>query len=238
MTEREVHVWRADLNLSRDEQERLVASLSAEEKSRAERFVFVRDRDFWVACRGILRQILGLYLDRHPRNIAIATDAGGKPRLALNRQGSEPPIMFNVSHSNGLALVAVTLMQEVGIDIEKVRSDFATEEIAARYFSAEEQAEFRSLPEELRTEAFFLAWTRKEAFLKARGEGLRVPLDSFTVSLTPGRPEVLSAADAMRWQLFSFCPAPRFAAALVTEGGKAERYFWKWPINQGSGVPA
>jgi 4'-phosphopantetheinyl transferase len=238
MTEREVHVWRADLHASSSVQERLVACLSAEEKSRAERFVFARDRDFWVACRGILRQILSLYLDEHPGNIEFIREPAGKPRLGPYRQSSEPPIMFNVSHSNGLALVALTLEQEVGIDLEKVRSEFATHEIAERYFSRQEQAEFRSLPDELQTEAFFLCWTRKEAFVKARGEGLQVPLDSFAVSLTPGRPEVLTSADTERWQMFSFSPAPSYVAALVTEGRKTERYFWEWQPKGSSGVPA
>ena len=238
MTEREVHVWRADLHASSYEQERLVACLSAEERSRAERFVFDRDRNFWAACRGILREILSLYLNRHPGNIEFIREPGGKPRLGRRREKSEPQIMFNVSHSNGLALVALTLEQEVGIDLEKVRSEFATHEIAERYFSAQEQAEFRSLPDELQTEAFFLCWTRKEAFLKARGEGLQVPLDSFTVSLTPGRPEVLSSADAERWHMFSFSPAPGYVAALVTEGQNTERHFWEWQSNWPSGIPA
>src|SRR4030095_800464 len=222
----EVHVWRANLSTDRDTQKRLAARLSAEERSRAERFVFPRDRHYWSACRGILREILGLYLNRHPRSIEIATELGGKPRLRQNAPHREPLIKFNLSHSNGLALVAVALALEVGIDVENVRPELATAEIAERYFSLEEQAEFRSLPDELRTEGFFHCWTRKEAFLKACGQGLATPLDSFSVSLSPGLPAVLRGTDAPRWHMFSFYPGPHAVAALVTQGTQPELQFW------------
>jgi len=228
ITEREVHVWRADLSADKNAQERLLAFLSEEEKARAERFFFNRDRQYWATCRGILREILGWYLDQHPGSLEFVREPGGKPRLGEVHQGGVPPIKFNVSHSNGLALVAVTLAQEVGIDVENVRAEIATAEIAERYFSLEEQAEFRSLPRELQTEAFFLCWTRKEAFVKARGQGLQTPLDSFTVSLTPGRPAVLHGTDALRWHILSFHPAAQTVAAVVTEGRKAEHHFWEW----------
>jgi 4'-phosphopantetheinyl transferase len=228
MSDSEVHVWRANLNTDSETQEQVAACLSAEERSRAERFVFPRDRHHWAACHGILREILGLYLNEHPRDIEIVREPGGKPRLRQNPSCGEPLIMFNLSHSNDLALVAVTLALEVGIDVENVRPELATAEIAERYFSLEEQAEFRSLPDELRAEAFFHCWTRKEAFVKARGEGLATPLDSFSVSLTPGFPAVLRSTDAPRWHMFSFYPAPHAVAALVTEGKRPKRQFWEW----------
>ena len=226
-------MWRADLHASSSVQERLVACLSAEEKSRSERFVFARDRDFWVACRGILRQILSLYLDEHPGNIEFIREPAGKPRLGPYRQSSEPPIMFNVSHSNGLALVALTLEQEVGIDLEKVRSEFATHEIAERYFSRQEQAEFRSLPDELQTEAFFLCWSRKEAYVKARGKGLSLPLDQFDVSLVPDEPVRLFGSReepqaVERWSLYDLFPARGYAGALSIEGPSWQVRCWQW----------
>ena len=234
MGDSEVHVWRANLSTDRHTQERLAGCLSPAERSRAERFVFPRDRHYWAACHGILREILGLYLNEHPRDIEIVSEPGGKPRLRQNPSCGEPLVKFNLSHSNGLALVAVTLAVEVGIDVENVRPGFATAEIAERYFSLEEQAELRSLPDELRTEAFFHCWTRKEAFLKARGQGLATPLDCFSVSLTPGLPVVLRSTDAPRWHMFSFYPGPDVVAALVAEGTKPEIQFWEWqnPTNR------
>lgn len=224
----EVHLWKADLYVGEDAQLRLRQFLSEEEKARADRFVFERDRHHWAAGRGMLREILGSYLGRQPASLEIVKQTGGKPRLGHDRQAGDPTIKFNLSHSGSLALLAVTLDREVGIDVEHFRPEVATSEIAERYFSPEEQSELHSVPEELRTEAFFLCWTRKEAFLKARGDGLRTPLDSFTVSLTPGRPAVLRCNDAPRWALFSFCPQAGSVAALVTEGGQAVRRFWQW----------
>ena len=115
-------------------------------------------------------------------------------------------------------MYAFALGREVGIDLEPIRPDFTGDDIAGRYFSHQELKELRALSPDLRPEGFFLCWTRKEAYLKARGEGLQVPLDSFSVSLTPGEPEVLESADSSRWSLRSFEPAPRYVAAVVGEG--------------------
>jgi len=223
----EAHLWRADLHGAEDARDRLWQSLSADERARAERFVFERDRQRWAAGRGILREILALYLGRHPRALAIVNRPDGKPTLS-NRCAGDPAIRFNLSHSESLAVLAVTLDQEVGVDVETYRPEVATAEIAERYFSSDEQSEFRSLPESLRTEGFFLCSTRKEGFLKASGEGLRTPLDSFTVSLTPGRPPTLRCQDAQRWHLSTFYPDSHSTAALVTEGSHLERRFWEW----------
>ena len=140
---------------------------------------------------------------------------------------------FNLSHSHGLAVIAVGAGREVGIDVELLRPEFAGEDIAKRYFSAREVRELAQLPVGSRTEGFFRCWTRKEAYIKARGEGLHVPLDSFSVSLSPDRfPELLSA-DESRWKIESLVPSSeaerRYAAALVAEGKDwASRYFnWR-----------
>jgi 4'-phosphopantetheinyl transferase len=127
---------------------------------------------------------------------------------------------------------------EIGIDVEPISREFAGEEIAKRYFSAREVAELIALPPEMRPEGFSLCWTRKEAYVKARGLGLQIPLDSFSVSLTPNRPELLESEDAHRWRLRSFKPAPDFAAAVVHEkihegvhgGGDFQLRYWDWVV--------
>ena len=187
-----------------------------DEKSRAARFRFARDRNHFIAARGILRELLGGYLHRSPAELEFDYGPSGKP--ALRTEGPSSPVRFNLSHSHGLAVYAFALGREVGIDLEPIRPDFAADDIAGRYFSTRELNELRALPPELRPEGFFLCWTRKEAYVKARGEGLQIPLDSFSVSLTPGEPEVLESADSSRWSLRSFEPAPRYVAAVVGEG--------------------
>jgi 4'-phosphopantetheinyl transferase len=132
-------------------------------------------------------------------------------------------IEFNVSHSDGLALIAVASGRRVGVDLELVHSGAAEEEVAERFFSATEVAALRALPRALQDEAFFSCWTRKEAYLKARGEGLSAPLDGCSVSLIPGKPAELlddpGAKDEIHdWSLRSFRPAPQFIAAVAAEG--------------------
>lgn len=116
--------------------------------------------------------------------------------------------------------------RELGIDAEKIRPDFGGEEIARRYFSEAEQQELRELPPDLQATAFFLCWTRKEAYIKAHGDGLQIPLASFDVSLTPGKLETLRSSDKQRWSLHSFTPAPGYAAAIITEGEAPSIRYW------------
>jgi 4'-phosphopantetheinyl transferase len=151
----------------------------------------------------------------------------GKPRLRLRE--SDPGLRFNVSHSHGVAVYALTCGREVGIDVEAVRSNVSAEDIAARFFSPIELAEFRALPVRHRDEGFFLCWTRKEAYIKALGGGLSIPLDSFSVSLTPGQPEALVSAESERWTLRSFQPSRGYAGAVVAEGRDWILHCWNWP---------
>jgi 4'-phosphopantetheinyl transferase len=146
----------------------------------------------------------------------------------LRTADGESPVHFNLSHSHGLAVYAFARNRELGIDLELIRQEFAGESIAERNFSARELDEWHRLPPELRAEAFFLCWTRKEAYVKARGEGLQIPLASFSVTLTPGQPEELHSLDGGRWLLHSFQPAPGYAAAVVGEGKDWRLLQWDW----------
>ena len=185
----EVHVWRASLDEFPSQIDIFLHTLAADEQKRAERFYFQRDRERFITAHGVLRAILGLYLNRAPKYLSFRYSSHGKPALAWESGGDA--IRFNMSHSHGVALYAVTRDREVGIDVEFIRRDLAVEQIAERFFSRRETATLRALPTALREHAFFLCWTRKEAYIKARGEGLSLPLDQFDVSLIPGEPAAL-----------------------------------------------
>jgi 4'-phosphopantetheinyl transferase len=226
LSEDEVHVWRASLRLAPEVLPGLDATLTPDEKSRAARFVFPEGRGDFIAARGILRELLGAYLQRPPASLEFEYGLRGKP--ALHTADSSVSIRFSLSHSHGLALYAFAQRREVGIDLELVQPDFGGEAVGERFFSGHELTELRALPPELRAEGFFACWTRKEAYVKARGDGLQIPLDSFDVSLTPGRPAELHSSDSARWSLRSFQPAPRFVAAVVGEGGGWQLRHFEW----------
>ncbi|HKP36653.1 MAG TPA: 4'-phosphopantetheinyl transferase superfamily protein [Pyrinomonadaceae bacterium] len=215
--ENETHIWKIDLRCESTGE--MNASLSPDEHDRAARFHFERDRQRFRIARASLRMILSRYLNLAPEDLVFATTEYGKPFLT-NPQAAG--LIFNLSHSQDFALLAVTREREVGIDIEFMRSDFATSDVAEHFFSVAEVYTFSGLDPDLRTLAFFNCWTRKEAYIKARGEGLSMPLDSFDVSLTPGLPVALlqnrlDPADVSRWSLHELSPAPSYAAAIAVE---------------------
>lgn len=214
LQENDVHIWLAWLDAEPQERTRLSSYLNKDEISQAERFVFPRDRDHFIVARGRLRELLGKYLHCPPSAVKFKTGRYGK----LSLLDDQDPLRFNLSHSHGLAVYGVCMGRELGIDTEKIRPGFAGEGIAERYFSATEQRELAEVPKELRDTAFFLCWTRKEAYIKAHGDGLQIALDSFDVSLKPGEPATLRSADSGRWSLRSFAPAPEFVAAIIVEG--------------------
>lgn len=226
LTSPQIHLWRASLDPRDTLLQRLESSLAPDEIARANRFHFPIDRGHFVAARGILRHLLAAYLHRSPADLQFAYRPRGKPYLLL--KPSDPPISFNISHAHGTALLAFSLGRELGVDLERIRPDIASEEIASRYFAPAELAELQSLPASQRAEAFFLCWTRKEAYIKALGDGLQIPLASFRVSLTPNQPEILESADASRWTLRSLSPAQGYAAALVAEGHDWQLSHWDY----------
>lgn len=230
-TSAEVHVWRASLRVPIGRVRDLERTLATDERARANRFVRERDRDQFVVSRGVLRAILGRYLGQNPCHLRFDYSPFGKPMLSADSGLAN--IRFNVSHSGDIALYAVTSGREIGVDIERIRTDFGTEDIAQRFFSRREIAALRGLPAPCRLEAFFACWTRKEAYLKARGDGLSLPLDGFDVSLAPGHPAALlgvhdDAAEAARWSLRELFPGPDHVAALAVEGHGWRLHCWQW----------
>ena len=227
----EVHVWQAGLDRPPAQVHTLLHTLSTDERARAERFHFRRDREHFIVARGLLRAILGRYLNREPGRLQFRYSPYGKPALAQDSGGTG--LCFNVSHSHGLALYAVTRGREVGVDVEHIRPTPHLEQIAERFFSHREVSALLSLPQDLRAVAFFLCWTRKEAYIKAKGEGLSLPLDRFDVSLIPGEPAALLGTrgdprEAYRWSLRELTPAPGYAAALAVEGHGWRLACWRW----------
>lgn len=214
----DVHVWSLSLDLPEAALQRLDSALSAEEAARAERFVFIPDRRRYVAAHGLLRLVLAGYLGTSPDAVAFRSNSDGKPRLAHCER-----LRFNLSHSGLLGLLAVSANREVGVDIEEIRDVDDIENLAETCFSPVEQAALAAVPAAQRRWAFFAGWTRKEAFLKALGEGLSRPLDSFDVSLAPGEParllRVQGAPGAPEsYAVRSLEPAPGYVGALVVDG--------------------
>jgi len=211
----EVHVWYAELGGSAAELEACRVVLNADERARADRLAHAEHRDRFAIARGVLRRLLGHYLHVDPGALVFGYAQHGKPFL---RDGS---LHFNMSHSHNLALYAVTLEREVGIDIEWPRAKVAHEEIAARFFSLEEQEALAGLPAAQHREAFYNIWTRKEAYVKARGDGIAAGLDTFSVSLG-GEAALLNSdqgrTEIERWKLVALEPAPGYVAALCAEG--------------------
>jgi 4'-phosphopantetheinyl transferase len=227
----EIHVWRAVLDLDATELERLRKVLSPDEQARAGRFYFERDRQRFIASRGILREILSRYVKHEAGRLEFSYNQFGKPRLAL--EVSEDGIYFNLSHSNGLALCAVSRSPEIGVDLELVKRDFPFHQIARHFFSPHEIRTLQSLPEAMKCEAFFNGWTRKEAFVKACGEGLSLPLNQFTVPLETGEHVILLQADGnskktSHWTFKRIIPADGYIAALAAEGRNWQVKCWQW----------
>jgi 4'-phosphopantetheinyl transferase len=212
----EVHIWTASLERPEQAVKRMRHLLAADERDRADRFRFERDRSRYTVGRALLRRLLARYLDTEPRELAFSYGQFDKPALV-----SGP--WFNVSHSGPVVLYAFSSAAEVGVDVELDR-DFARERIAERFFSPAEVRALRSLPVEDQPRAFLTCWTRKEAFIKARGDGLNLALDSFDVTLAPHVPAaVLRTAwcgeEHKRWQIEDLSDRKAgYVAAVALQG--------------------
>jgi 4'-phosphopantetheinyl transferase len=192
--------------------------LNDQEKLRASHFHFSKDRTCFVTCRGILRALLASYIKSDPHHLLFETSDKGKP--ALRQPGIAKPVQFNISHSGNMALIGFARGRAIGVDLEQIRTDFEVEPIAERFFSAAEKAALSQVPHGSRHSIFFHAWTRKEAFLKAKGGGLSMPLADFDVSVLPALPAKMMAirtdpTEVDRWHLESLHVADNYSAALV-----------------------
>jgi 4'-phosphopantetheinyl transferase len=194
--------------------------LSNAERQRASRFAFAVDRRRFTVARAWLRRLLSARLGIRPESIELVYGAHGKPALAQRCALSD--LRFNVSHSDDFAVYAFASGREIGIDIESIRVIGDAEDIAARFFSRRENEAYRALEPRDRSLGFFNCWTRKEAFVKALGDGLDYPLDRFDVSLTPGEPAKILRMESMPgeqcgWTMHSFMPRLGLIGAVVVQ---------------------
>lgn len=218
----EVHVWRVLLDVSAVQFESLLKFLSVEELERAERFHFEKDQRRFIMARGILRKILGHYLKKNPDEICFEYTSYGKP--ALTPGVNNDKLCFNLSHSGAFALYAITQRKKIGIDIERIRDDIQIEQVARKFFSQNEISSLEKVDINKRSGLFFQYWTRKEAFIKARGEGISFPMEQCDVSLISGR--VLSPvtvqdnnSEISNLHVQDLFPGNGYAAAIALEGG-------------------
>jgi len=214
-----VHVWVARLDPSPAELRAFASTLSADEMERARRFHFERDQSSFIAARGVLRAILGAYLQVDSGRIEFSYGSQGKPAL----MGPDADLSFNLSHSDDVAFVALTRRRTIGVDIERMKPFAEVADVTRTIFSARELAEFWALPPDDQQVSFFSAWTRKEAFVKATGLGFSMSVKEVEVSFAPGEEAQLvrlngSAGLAAGWTLRDL-PAPDgFKAAFAVPG--------------------
>jgi len=221
LPENQVQLWRVDLRALGANEPHWFSLLSSEEHARAARFIPKHARQHFVLTRAVLRTVLGAYLAADPKKLVFQTSEQNKP--SLGPLHADSGISFNVAHSGALALLAFSRRRELGVDVEQIRRDVDVESIARRFFSPHELKQLAAVAAEDRVEAFFRCWTRKEAYIKAQGEGLGLPLDQFDVSVAAGSDSALLAtrpdgAEAARWSLCDVAIDLGYVAALCVAG--------------------
>jgi 4'-phosphopantetheinyl transferase len=228
----EVHLWRGRLSLKKDEVAELWPRLSEKEQTRASRFHFPEDSDRYILTRGMLRDILLRYQTLVATPLCISVRPTGQPYLLHSPDG--PGLRFNLSHSRSLVLFAITLDRKVGIDVEPVSNGTDWQTIASRFFSALECQYLLALPTPEREQAFLSLWTRKEAYVKAKGEGLSIPLDSFSILASlDGTLQVDDSAEpsARRtWSFLSVTPDEHHFGTVAMEGNPSHVLFWDYNL--------
>jgi 4'-phosphopantetheinyl transferase len=224
----DVHVWAAALD---GEATHWTKLLSPAELDRAAAFHFELHRRRFVVGRGVLRLILSRYVGVQPEQVEFAYGSQGKPELADGLAANG--LRFNLAHSEDLAIVAITRLGPVGVDLEKIAPLEDMDDLVARFFSARENARFQQLTAEQKPLAFFNLWTRKEAWLKATGEGIAHSLNLVEVSFLPGEPARLlnipaHLSQGARWSLHELAPAGHFVAAVAVAAEEIDLQCWRW----------
>jgi 4'-phosphopantetheinyl transferase len=219
----DVHIWRINLNSSESQLQFVRETLSSDEIARAQRFYFPEHRQRFIAGRGTLRAILGQYLGIDPKQVEFEYQPRGKPLLAA--KFADQGLLFNLSHSQDLALLGVSYQHQIGVDLEYIRTMSDLEGLAKRFFSSREYEYLRLFSPQEQQQIFFRYWTCKEAYLKATGDGL-VQLEEIEISLTPNQPsQLLVSGD---WNLRELTPAENFAAAVVVAGSNINLHCWEY----------
>lgn len=227
----ELHLWIAQIDLPYENVLGMVDYLSSDEVLRAKSYAFSKDRERFIICRGILRTLLGKYLNADPRSLKFSYTYYGKPSVCNSH------INFNISHSGQLCLYAFSSRNQIGIDIEQIRYDFDEFDLAEKFFSQKETFLLKMQPTQLRKKAFFNVWTRKEAFIKAVGEGLSIGLDSFSVPVEPYYSEEFLCIDSSlrntSWKSYILkilSSGENYSSAVVMMEMPEEIKYWKWDL--------
>lgn len=216
----EVHVWLLDIASYWPRLANLLTLLTIDEQQRADRFRFQQHRDRFIIARSVLRLLLSQYATVHPGCLRFCYSSTGKPALGTGQ--TQQDIRFNLSHSHNVAAYALAFGREVGIDVEQVDHHHNCEALAARYFAASEQAELQFLAPDQQVQSFFQLWTCKEAYAKATGQGLSIPLNQFSVTLKAGQANLVETPwhppDAHRWRLHVLSIQQGYKGAIAVEG--------------------
>jgi 4'-phosphopantetheinyl transferase len=230
LPDRVIHLWRVWLDQPIVPVEQLRQLLAEDERGRADRFHFERDRQRFTVGRGTLRLLLSRYLQLEPDTLKFDYGDRGKPKLA--NLPDDRSIQFNLSHSHGLALYAFTRRHQIGVDVEQVRPIERLDQLANRFFSPQESAFLKTLAPIAQQEAFFRFWTSKEAYVKACGVGLSQPTQEIEISLKPGQEQLISIAEDMKlaeaWKLKLLIPAQGFIGAFVVESHDCQINYFDW----------
>lgn len=225
-----IDIWRTALDLPRQQIDKYASVLSPDELARVERFKLERKQREYIISRGLLRRVLSHVLKQDPSLFEFEYSDHDKPHLAVNRHGK--PVQFNLSHSHEQTLIAVTLEHLIGVDVEYVRRNVEFKKLAARFFSAQEARDLSTYTEDNLPPAFFACWTRKEAFVKALGDGIAFGLSEFSVSVDPFDREVALTTHwdpdaASTWSLINIPAGPDYMAALAVAGRNLNIRYWE-----------
>ena len=226
----DVHVWRLFLDLPVEGVQALRGFLAEDEIERADRFHQETDRTRFIIGRGLLRCLLARYLNVRPNEIRFQYNPWGKPYLSLEIHPSAP--MFNFSHSQDLALCALSRDRMIGVDIEHVRNLVGYADIAERFFSIQEIEAIAAQPEPMRQRAFFSCWTQKEAFVKALGQGLSIHLNRFNLPMSSPNPTSVTYEgscflETSRWSLLDLNLGADYVGSIAVEGDMPRVHCWK-----------
>lgn len=221
-----VHLWLLNYKTCHDFLNNILPELSSGELERANKFYFEEDRNRYLITRSILKKILSRMLNTVPGQLRFEFNAYGKPFLK-----SDPGLFFNVSHSGNFGLIAITSIADIGVDVEKYRHKMTGDDVAKRFFSSKEISDYLNLNVKERQQGFFNCWTRKEAFIKAVGMGLSLPLNSFDVSLKPGSKAQITAIrkppdDPEKWTMESIYVDEEYAAAYTLRAKHFKTKYW------------
>jgi len=218
LLQNQVHIWFINFNISEDDITLLYKFLSEDEIVKASKFKFNKDKICSIITRGALRLLSSKYLNIKPEDIPFKYGDYGKPDYDFKTN-----LKFNISHSGQMAVIGFVLNDDIGVDIEEIKTNFDVLDIASNYFSNSEIEALKNLSLESQTKGFYRCWTRKESFIKANAKGLSFPLDSFSVSIdSDEKTELLETNwdknETDLWKLFSFSPQKNYIGAVSVKG--------------------